>query len=360
MNRYFLLCSLFLLFLSSQNLTAKTYSEYEINQLLLNETTYINSKKLIKRTLLSQSPIRYIETILSNHTDPIAKEYFLFELLQELSKSPPQKPFSDLVSTLKKYQVQANKHDEESHLLIPVFNIKARASGLENYWKALEIESYFSQTLNKTPLSALDEIRELFKNANSSEWIGLNNSIGNINQENQQIISNHFLQSPQNLLGLEYFYREFVLKTHDFKLLEFGISNLDNHNREYLLRSMQGYFEEESVSNILLYAANSKLSQKFALSLMKPLVNSDLKIKKYLLTQLSDKEMGSSVAFSLSALESVNELNKLMTIYKNTKSEDKKNNVLLALRFNKNSIAQSLYKQIKLDSKNLKINEGEL
>jgi len=360
MNRCFLLCSLLLLFLSIKNSTAKTYSDYEINQFLLTEATYVNSKKLIKGALLSQSPIRFIETFLSTHTDPIVKEYFLFELLQELSKSPPQKPFSDLVSHLKKYQAQANKHDEESHLLVPVFNIKARASGLENYWQALEIESYFSQALNNTPLRALDEIREIFKNAKPSEWIGLNKSIGNINQENQKIISNHFLQSPKNFLGLEYFYREFVLKTHDFKLLEFGISNLDNHNREYLLRSMQGYFEEDSVSNMLLYAANNKLSQKFAISLMKPLVISDLKIKKYLLTQLSDKEMGSSVAFSLSALVDLTEVNNLFSIYNVTKSSREKNNVILALKFNKSPAAKSVLKQIKLDNIKQRLTEGEL
>lgn len=82
-----------------------------------------------------------------------AREAAIYQFTRSLAKLPADAVATDIIEHLKRYQAQTLvPHQEHSSALIPLFNIRAAAAGVENSWRRLEFAFEAQSLLESDPV----------------------------------------------------------------------------------------------------------------------------------------------------------------------------------------------------------------
>ncbi|MCF6300725.1 MAG: hypothetical protein L3J52_06365 [Proteobacteria bacterium] len=343
---------LYIIVLSLMNVltaSADLYSDDEIGQIIGNEKTQGDARLFIKSYLSSKQPESFLDKHLKTSQNPLIKEYQLYSLLKEISRLPPHESHKSLIEQLKNYPTNATKMHEEGNLEIAIFNIHAKAVGIENSWIMHQSNNYYSELFNKQPLQGLAILKQDLNQLSRPKWQGLKTSIAQLNENAKQQISRYFINQPENIRGLDKYVSRFALITNDQALTKLAIKHTNQSNAEFILRQMPKYFQGEFVTKQLLLTSKTEEHKNFALALMRPYVDSNVAVKEYLLTQLADESAGATAAFALSTTQNIQTVNQLIKLYQSKTSKTEQNHIVLALKMNPLPEAQQALKRVQLN-----------
>ncbi len=337
---------LLLLLLICNCVNAKLYTKSEVNNFFSIDTNLIQ-QRFIKDYKASSSAENFIESKNRTTQNPLKLESNYLSLLEHVETQPNSEKNKSLVDQLKNYQPQAMKMHEEGNLQIPVFNVSARAQGVENYWSYLELKQKVTADLDSDYLSTLIQIKIILSEQHEAKTFALKKSIHLINKETKNQLSKHFINDLNSIAGIEKFVIDFAVIYKDKNLLDKLIHQLAGRNADYLVRQLVDNFSTDFVIDKLIEQVKSDNGTRLAMSLLKPYVNSNIKVQNLLIDSLQDNKFASVAAFSLSGLTEQSSLNNLKDRFVESQSEFEKNHILLSLKLNERGSAQAIFKQLK-------------
>ncbi len=350
---------LFLIVLSL-NSSAKIYSQYDIDDLNNGSGKELLSKTFIGEFFITKDPEKYIESYLQNRKNkqnPIVLEYQLYQLLNEISYQTKQDFLQKFVDQMKVYKTQAFKIHDEGRVPVAIYNLNARAKGIENIWSASDALVYYQRSFAKDSIATLLSLKDSLSSLKQPEWFGLKKSIQTISQEDIDLITGYLLDDRENLIGLEKFVSRYTLYIQDEELTEFALKHLDKSNSEYLLRSLKNNFDQAFVKRQLLNMFEYKKNESFAISLMTEYLN-DKEIEKTLVSLLENNNYSKQAAMALAQTDNNQVIQDVETLFLNSSSEMVKKQVVFVLKMNQmESSQEALERVLRISEDGLKTNK---
>jgi len=331
---------------------AKLYSQSEIKSFLQHDSES-NLKISIQDYKNNNNIESFLKAYMTQSSNVLLIESNLYNLLHEIESQPNSEQNKQMVDLLKSYQSQAMKMHEEGGLQIPVFNIQARAQGVQNYWLYLALKDKISGQLNTDFKQALNQIKRLLAGNHEAKTLAVKDSIVGINENVREQVSLYFIQS-NDMSGVEKFVVDFAIMYKDLNLLDHLINTLSGTQSDYLIRQIGAHFNQDFIIEKLIQQLQSNHPSRLAMTLLKPYVNTDNRVQSFLMDSLNNAQLASAAAFALSEIKQGSALNLLHNKYLNSESKIEKNSILLALRLNQNESVQSVYNQLIQQSKQLK------
>lgn len=331
---------------------AKIYTNSQIERLVGN-VSVADTKEFVREYFIAKDPEAYINKYIGIHKNRIEAIFIenrLYSLLDEISYQSKQPYLQEFVEQMKAYEIKAFKLHEEGRLEVAIYNINAKAKGIENIWLAADSFDYYTNAFAESPIETLVNLKGNIHVFKSPEWLGLKNSISEMAAPNRLAISQYFLKDVKNILGLDKFVSHFSLLTTDKALLEVALVNVDKSNSEYLLRQMPNYFSDIFVAEQLINAVNSNKSKAFAISMMAPYVDTHKNIKQFLLTAIANEKLAKHASFALSKTKNASTLVQLENTYQKSQSIVTRKQILHSLKLNQSIQAKSIFSRLSSES----------
>lgn len=330
------------------NSIARLYSNLEIKNYQQINTNLVKQKFINDFSRAETSEIFIINSIQKSN-NPLNLESNLNNLLEYIRSQPKSLKNQDLINQLKSYQPRAMKLHDEGSLEIPIYNIQANVQGIENYWSFLETKKMISDDLNVNYLLALGKVKLILAGQHEAQILALKKSINIIDENTKKQLSLHFLNNILSISGIEKFVIDFAVIHKDKFVIDKLIEILSLRQSEYLTRQLVDNFNQTYVIEKLIQQVQVNNANRLSLTLLKPYVNSDLKVQQFLMESLKNKKLASAAAFSLSNLSDENMIKRLKSTHSKSGSNHEKNSILLALKLNSDKSAQAALKQIMVE-----------
>lgn len=329
------------------NISAKIYQQYELNRELSPNKLANEAQEFVREFFVSKDPLNTVQQLIQNKTlDSLSVESKLNALLSEVARQPRQAFLQDFVNQMKIYPIKAYKMHEEGREPVAVFNLNAKAQGIENIWQATESFQFYTMHFNTEPLKTLQDLRGTFDSMNQSEWLGIKQSLEYINTENQQLITSYLLDSSDNRMGLDKFISRYVLSVADKDLTKSALQTLNKRNKQYLLRKLPQVFTEEFVVEQLIGQSNNQSSGAFAITLLKPFAKKNKQVQAFLVDALSNKNISSQAAYSLVSDHNDLILDQLARVYMQSKSPQQKHGIRVVLQMSQSTHSKKILQRI--------------
>jgi len=336
----------FLIFtILSLNSYGFNYSQNEINQFNKNTQNKQLSKEFVLEFFTSNDPVQFIDDHIKESKNPLLLEYQLYQLLNEVSYQTKQDFLQKFVGQMKAYKTQAHKIHDEGRVPVPIFNIHAKAVGIENIWLASDAFVYYQRSFAQDSIAALLDLKDSLPSLRQPEWFGLKKSITTINPENQDLMTAYLLEDSKNLIGLDKFVAHYALFTANQELTELALQNLDKSNSEYLLRNLNKYFDKSFVMEQLIAAVEGDKNANFAISMMVAHID-EKQIEAKLFSLLVDEKHSKQAAMALAYLEKESSIMNMQTLFIQSDSEQVKKQITFALKMNHHPSAHVVLEQI--------------
>lgn len=333
------------------NSSAKIYSHQAIDSAITNQEIQQQTKAFIRDFFTAKTPNKMIQKSIqvhSNDSEPLIYESKLYALLNEVSMQNKQPFLQDFIKQMKHYRVKAFKIHDEGSVPVAVFNINAKAKGIENIWQVTDSFQLYSQWLQDDPVDLLSQLKTKLNTLSLPQWQGLKRSLGSISTTTQQQINHYIVQNQHNLRGLDKFVSRYALQTANRDLVEIGLMNLDNSNSQYLLRKLSSVFDQDFVVQQLIQAVEQHKNQAFAISMMRPYLH-DAWVQDILLNYLADDKLSQSAAMVLTHAESSDVLKQMQKVFQQSTSNQVKQQVVFALKLNQSEQAKTILEKLAKD-----------
>jgi hypothetical protein len=327
---------LFLLVFFSPCLLAKLYGADEVVRF---DESFIESDVVSFKQgfFTSSDPQKYIASFIQS-TDKteqfLYREAMLYRLLGEVSFHTKQIYLTEFVQQMINYQLQAMKYHDEGRVEVPVYDIRSKALGIQNIWRANDSLSYYQTAFELHPIDVLTQLAHNNSKLSMPEFLGLKNAIDTMSIDSKSVVSGFLQENPQSSKLLNKFSVYFALKTRDKLLIVNRMNSLDSTNQQLLLRKLPQVFDDEFVIEQYVSSVESGHNSRFALSLLSPFVDKGKGVKDYVLSVLEDKNLSSSAVFVLSQSKDVKFISGLKVKYQNSDSTLLKSNIRMLLRLN--------------------------
>jgi hypothetical protein len=331
----------------TNQLSAVIYTADEISASLYNQQNK-STQDFIREFFVAKDPQAYIDNLLSNHKksrEPIVLEHNLYSLLTEVAYHPKQTFLQTFINQMKVFNVLALKMHDEGSMSVAIYNINAKAKGIENIWLADESFYQYQSAFADNPIATLEQLRNNIHNLKSPQWLGLKNSIETISKKNHILLSDYLLKDNQNRVGLNKFVSHYALLTSNKSIVIAGLQSLDKSNSEYLLRNLASYFSVDFVVSQLISSIENNNNQKFAISMMASYLE-DPMIQQKLIGYLSIKKLATSAAISLIQTKEVDVIHQLESLYAKSDSSHVKKQILFTLKMNQMIESKTALKRI--------------
>lgn len=333
--------------LSCMNVSAKIYSQNDLNHEFKKSENQLETQEFIREFFISKNPQSTVNQLVDDkYSDSLSIESKLYALLTEVSMQAKQPFLQDFVNQMKSYQIKAFKMHDEGRVPVAVFNLKAKAQGIENIWKASKSLHQYTELFNTEPLKTLQQLQGSIESLSQPQWLGIKQSMQHINVENQREISDYFLHNPKNIIGLDKFVSHYALFTSDKELTEIALQRLNKKNKQYLLRKSPQVFTKDFVIEQLLIDANSQSNAAFALTLLKPYAQNNKQVQTVLIDALAVKKLSSAAAFALVAENNAVILDELATVYIKSQSKQQKDGIKFVLQLSQSPYSQAILRDI--------------
>ncbi len=320
-------------------LHAVVYDGYEINATLNSTELQQLSEQYSQQYFTAQQPEKAVNKLLTADLTPLQREYILFNLLTQISQQPPQDYHQALVDQMKTYAIQATQVHEEGYEAVAIFNLRAKAHGIENIWLAYRTEQQFNQWFKHDLKQAMTVAQQVIANNSRPQWLGIKNSIAALTEQQRQKLVQHLLTEIKEHAGLDPLISHVGLLTADLALLDKALQSTETAVRQLTLRQLQYHLPAAQAKNLLMAAATDEKGAAFGTALLGQFVQ-DPDVQAYLLTQLQNQKTAETAAYALSRSEDEAVIRALQQRYLNSDQQQEKRQILFALKMNPSSQAQ--------------------
>ncbi len=343
------------------NSIAVTYSQVDIDELVNDSKNQQLIKEFVRGFFTAKDPVDYIENYLlisknnskpvllePNLLEPILLDYGLYQLLGEVSYQAKQDFLQEFVNQMKVYQTTAFKMHDEGRVPVEVYNINAKAIGIENIWLASDSYAHYQRAFGKDSIATLLDLKSSLSKLKQPEWLGLKKSIKTFSQGNHDLITGYLLEDAENLNGLDKFVSRYALFTANQELVQSVLQNLDKSNSEYLLRHLKAHFDQSFAVQQLIAVVASNKNTEFAISMMAEFINEkEIEEKLFsLLVEEKHSEYSKQAALVLIKLENTRSILNMEALFVESDSEQVKKQIIFVLKMNQLPSARVVLERI--------------
>jgi len=308
MKNYLVLVTLFCVFITADTaLAAKPtpYMQWDRNsamtaahsvnvEIAVNELTNISSLADGEATLES---LRHMET---RGDWPIpAREAALYQFTQSLAELPRSAVAVEVMQHLETYEARTlvpNEH--HGNTLVPLFNIRGAAAGVENRWQRTEFTAKGSRMLESNPEGLVSAYA---KSGNNNEQFGYLDALGQATWAEVIAVQNaaldQFEQSPEltRVIG------ETAAMTADTYAAQQLLMNGRGAGLASALRQLDEQLPSPETAALLTYAIQQAPSHNASLAIAAwwPRLRHEAAIRDLLVDQLADPKLGGAAALAL-------------------------------------------------------------
>ncbi len=338
---------LFLLVMISFNAFAVTYPQAEFDEFMNDSYVQQSSKEFVREFFIEKDPFSYINKILmeGKNNNPILLEYKLYHLLDEISYHVKQGFLQEFVTQMKTYTSKVFKIHDEGRVPVEIYNINAKAQGIENIWMADDAFREYRVAFERDSVGTLLKLKSELSSLKQPEWFGLKKSIQTISQGDIHLITGYLLGGRENLIGLDKFVSRYTLSIQDEELTEFALKHLDKSSSEYLLRNLKINFNQSFVKRQLLNMIEYKKNESFTISLLAEYLN-DEEIEKSLVSLLAKDRYSQQAAMVLARTTNVQVIQDIESMFFKNDSEKIKKQVVFILKMNQLESARVVLERI--------------
>ena len=335
-----------ILILALSSVSAKIYTDNEIQLFYASNELEQTHQNVIARYKQFSTVSDFIKNVSSDSNNELQSEYHLNGLLDYLSYQVKTPKNYAAVLILQKYVPQALKKHEEGTLNVPIYNIQAKAKGVENIWHMQEVQENVVNEIEKDFKTGLNIIKETLAEKHEAKTLGMKNSLKFLSKKSILQLSNYFINQIKQINGLEKYVVDFAIETNDKILINKLNTHLPKVNSEYLLRSVVKQFGEDYSIQQLIKHSQSGASKRFAISLLKPYVDTNENVQEFLILSLDIKQLSSISAFSLAQSQNQVVIDLLEKKYILSDVDFVKRNIRLSLKLSSHLAAKNLLKRI--------------
>ncbi len=228
-----------------------------------------------------------------------AREAALYEFTKALTAVPRSAVAIEVMRYLKSYKAQTlvpNEHHGDT--LVPLFNIRAAATGVENRWQRTEFAAEAARMLESNP-EAL--VSAYLKSGNSNQRFGYLDALGQARMTNvlavQSAALEQFEQSPEltSVVG------ETAAITGDTYAAQKLLINGGGAGFAFALRQLDQRLPASETAALLTYAIQhvSAHNASLAIAAWWPRLRHEAAIRDLLIDLLADPKLGGAAALAL-------------------------------------------------------------
>ena len=228
-----------------------------------------------------------------------AREAALYEFTQSLAELPRSAVADEVMEHLQTYQAQTLvPHEDHGHTLVPLFNIRGAAAGVENGWQRSEYAIEALSTLETSP-GAL--VSAYIESTNHNQRSGYLDAIRQADMADVEAVQHtaleQFDQEPEltPMLGL----------TSVITMDPFAIQQLLTHGHgaglSSALRQLDEQLPASETAAFLTYAIQQAPVENASLAIAAwwPRLRHEAAIRDLLVDKLDDPELGGTAALAL-------------------------------------------------------------
>lgn len=238
---------------------------------------------------------------LENRSDwPLpAREAALYEFTRSLAELPRDAVAAEVMQHLQAYQARALvPHEDHASTLVPLFNIRGAAAGVENRWQRGEFAVEAARLLKTNPAGLVPAYTEA---SNHNQRAGFLDSLQLASAADVEIVQNAALEQLNKTSALTPLVGLTAVITTD----TFAIQQLLNNGRGAGLSSALTQLAERlspaEIADLMAYAIHEApaVNASLAIAAWWPGLRHDAVMRDLLLAQLANPALGATAALAL-------------------------------------------------------------
>lgn len=263
-------------------------------EIAVSELANISSLTDGKATL---KKLRHIETR-SDWPMP-AREATLYKFTRSLTEVPRSAVAVEVMQHLVSYEAQTlvpNEHHGDS--LVPLFNIRAAAFGVENSWQRTEFAVEAIELIRSDPAALVSAYAE---SGNNSQKSGYLDALVQVSMADVLAVQDAALEQFEQSPELTPIIGETAVITADIYAVQQLLMNGRGAGLASALRQLDKQLHPSETAALLTYAVQNSSTHNASLAIAAwwPRLKHDAEIRDLLVDQLSDPKLGSAAALAL-------------------------------------------------------------
>ena len=228
-----------------------------------------------------------------------AREAAVYEFTRSLAELPRSAVAVEVMQHLQSYQTQTLVPDEDhGYTLVPLFNIRGAATGVENGWQRTEFAIEAARTLETSPVTLVSAYVETDNRNQRSGYLDALRQAGLTDVETVQNAALERFEGAPELTPL-------IAATAVITLDPFAIEQLLTHARGAGLSAALGQLDDRlpasETAAYLTYAIQQAPAENASLAIAAwwPRLRHEAEIRDLMVDKLDDPALGSAVALAL-------------------------------------------------------------
>ncbi len=232
-------------------------------------------------------------------TAPV-RDYLVFSFAVGLGDLDAYAVSMEVLDFLSVYEMQTMvAHDDHSRMIVPLFNVRAAASGVKNHWDRQQASTLAMNLMQKHP----DLWLASYLSASSAQRRGFGDALGSATTEQLGALGLAALDRLHENPELTLIVAHAAMISGDFELLKESISRGSGPDLPLILKTASTRLRADERTELLSHALQLGSDTKAALAIaqLAPSQLGEQAVRELLFEMLSDPSLGASAAMVLGA-----------------------------------------------------------
>ena len=246
-----------------------------------------------------------------------AREAALYKFTRSLAEVPRSAVAVEVMQHLQNYEAQTlvpNEH--HGNTLVPLFNIRGAAAGVENSWQRTEFAAEAASLLESNP-EAL--VSAYVKSGNNNQRFGYLEALGQANMADVVAVQNEALEQFEQSPELTPVIGETAAITADTYAAQKLLINGGGAGLAFALRQLDQHLPASETAALLTYAIQQASAHNASLAIAAwwPRLRHEAAIRDLLVDLLADPKLGGAAALALAQSPDIQTIKILQDIASN-------------------------------------------